>query len=145
MSSKVPEILDALQARLQTVAPVYRALEGRALPISPKPTFPLIALRLGEDQAGTKIIAASVTTLALVIEGAVAEKENVFIDAELANLLWGIRTALVDIDETTPLSKLIHSGGLQFSTAIYGYPESGSQYAIVRQPITIRLTEDYRS
>ena len=145
MSSKVPAILDALQARLQTIAPVYRALEGRALPLSPKPTFPLIALRLGEDQAGTKIIAASVVTLALVIEGAVDEKEGGSIDAELAILLWSIRSALVDIDETTPFDKLIHSGGLQFSTAIYGYPESGSQYAIVRQPITIRFTENYRS
>ena len=145
MTSKVPAILDALQARLQTVAPVYRALEGRALPLNPKPIFPIIALRLGEDQAGTKIIAASVVTLAVVIEGAVEEKEGVAIDAELANLLWGIRTALVDIDEAKPFDKLIHSGGLQFSTAIYGYPESGSQYAIVRQPITIRFTENYRS
>lgn len=144
MSSKVPAILDALQTRLQTVAPVYRALEGRALPLDPKPTFPLIALRLGEDQAGTKIIAASVVTLALVIEGVVEEEKGIFIDAVLADLLWRIRTALVDIDETTPFDQLIHSGGLQFSTAIYGYPESGSQYAIVRQPITIRLTETYR-
>lgn len=115
------------------------------MPLNPKPIFPIIALRLGEDQAGTKIIAASVVTLAVVIEGAVEEKEGVAIDAELANLLWGIRTALVDIDEAKPFDKLIHSGGLQFSTAIYGYPESGSQYAIVRQPITIRFTENYRS
>ena len=145
MSSKVPEILDALQARLQTVAPVYRALEGRSLPLDPKTDMPVIALRLSSDLPSTKIITDTVTKISLTIEIVVSEAEGVSIDASLADLLFSVRAALIRIEKIPPFSDLLlHPESVQFSEAIYGYPESGSAYALVRQPITIQFTENYR-
>lgn len=144
MSSKIPATLDKLERILSPVARVLRALEGRSLPIDGSTRLPLIALRLSQDRPGSTVTRDVVVTLPVTIEIAASSEDETHLDTDLANLLYRVRAALLVADDNEAFDKLAISGSLQFEAATYGYPEPGSQYAIVQQPISLRIAEHYQ-
>lgn len=144
MSSKIPATLDKLERILSPIARVLRVLEGRSLPIDGSTRLPLIALRLRQDQPGSTVTRDVVVTLPVTIEIAASSEDETHLDTDLANLLYRVRAALIIADDSGAFDKLAISGSLQFEVATYGYPEPGSQYAIVQQPITLRIAEHYQ-
>ncbi|MCB1765824.1 MAG: hypothetical protein KDJ22_07140 [Candidatus Competibacteraceae bacterium] len=144
MSSKIPATLDKLERILSPVARVLRVLEGRSLPIDGSTRLPLIALRLSQDRPGSTVTRDVVVTLPVTIEIAASSEDETHLDTDLANLLYRVRAALLVADDNEAFDKLAISGSLQFEAATYGYPEPGSQYAIVQQPISLRIAEHYQ-
>lgn len=144
MSSKIPATLDKIERILSPVARVLRVLEGRSLPIDGQTRLPLIALRLSQDQPGSTVTRDVVVTLPVTIEIAASSEDETHLDTDLANLLYRARAALLIADDSGAFDKLAISGSLQFEAATYGYPDPGSQYAIVQQPITLRIAEHYQ-
>lgn len=148
MSSKIPATLDKLERILSPVARVLRALEGRSLPIDEQTRLPLIALRLRQDQPGSKpgraLTRDVVVTLPVTIEIAASSEDETHLDTDLANLLYRARAALIIADDNGAFDRLAISGSLQFEAATYGYPDPGSQYATVQQPISLLISEHYQ-
>jgi len=143
MSSKIPAILAALTERLNTVAPTYRALEGRALTQDAVARLPVLVLRLTQDQLVNAIARTSVVTLNITIE-AVISADVAQPDAELAELIYAIRAALMDADETPPLCGLVLGNGITWEAATYNYPDSGDPYLMAQQPLVLKFSEHYR-
>lgn len=142
MSSKVPSILDALETRLETVAPVYRCLQGRGLPASVLDDLPIIAMRLTSDRIEGYLGSKTKVELSVTIE-IVAVATNEKPDNVLAGLLWSTRKAL-KADDEIPLNGLLRSMvGIEWDPAIFDVPESGETVVRVRQPLRLKLTEIY--
>lgn len=145
MSSAIPAILDAIETRLKAISGiknVYRVLQGRAHPSDAVSDLPAIALRVTSDSIDTAQAGKARVTLNLDIEALIVA-DDAFSDAILAGWVWAIRSAL-GVDETPALDGLLRQGtGIEWQTALYGYPDPSSAIALARQPIILHLIEQY--
>ncbi len=144
--TKLPAILDAMQAALSTVLPTYRWLAGRGLSQDTKP--PLIALRLVSDHPPTMVERQAQMEASALFEIFVPVPAGTSPDpdAELAVLLWRARAALIAGD--APLGGLVrhivedkNHSGVVFQDALYDHPESGGDIARVRQPVLLHYID----
>lgn len=146
MSSLIPDILDAIEARLNTLAGVKsvdRGLAGRTHPSETAAAdFPTLSIRLISDTIETAQNGKARVMLTLHIEVFVFA-DDAFSDATLANLIWGIRQVL-GVDEPNPINGLLRRDtGVEWQPAVYGYPDPGSAIAIARQPVILHFVEQY--
>jgi len=146
MSSVIPAIMTALQTRLRAITgvkTVYRALQGYGHPTDlPASDLPAIALRI----SGDTIESAKLGKARVQVRVDVDYLLNVVAattDADLANALFAMRQA-IGVDEDPPLNGLLRQGtGVEWGESLYGYPDPGSQLALVRQSIAIHCIENY--
>lgn len=128
--------------RLGTLATVYRALEGRALPAEALEQLPIIAVRLVQDRIEDYRGNKAKIELTFNID-ILAKADSDYPDADLAQLLWSVRAVLA-MDDEWPLTGLLRSGsGIEWDPAIYDYPDPGSALIRVQQPLRLKLTEIY--
>lgn len=145
MSSAIPVVLDAIEARLEGISGiqnVYRILQGRSHPSDAVSDLPAIAIRVANDAIETAQSGKARIMLSLDIEVMIVA-ESAFSDATLVNWVWSIRRAL-GVDEIPALDGLLRQGtGIEWQSAVYGYPDPGSIIAMARQPIILHLIEQY--
>lgn len=144
--TKLPAILDAMEAALATVLPTYRWLAGRGLSEDTKP--PLIALRLVSDRPPAMVGRTAQIEAAALLEifVPIPAGQSPDPDAELAKLLWRVRAALLAGD--APLGGLVrhvaedpNHSGIVFQDSLYDHPESGGDIARVRQPVLLHYID----
>lgn len=148
MASKVPGLLDALAARLLTVpgvATVYRALEGAPIPETDNGDLPAIYLRLIADTVEAVQQDKAKVAIQLALELFFAPDEDTPIDNQAADWGWALRAALA-IEDPRALSvalRLDPATGIELQGASYHYPQQPGETASVRQPLVLRLIENY--
>ncbi len=145
MATKVPAILDVLAARMASISgivSVYRLLDGRPLQTEDDDDLPAGVIRLVGDtpeswRGGDMRVALNVYTEIFMIADAVA------VDAQLAGWLYALRAAL-NISEDKPFNGLLRAdNAIELQPASYVYPDQPGDYAMVRQPLILRLVENY--
>ncbi len=145
MATKVPAILDVLAARMASISgivSVYRLLDGRPLQTEDDDDLPAAVVRLVGDTAeswrgGDMRVALNVYTEIFMIADAVA------VDAQLAGWLYALRAAL-NLSEDKPFNGLLRAdNAIELQPASYVYPDQPGDYAMVRQPLILRLVENY--
>lgn len=145
MATKVPAILDKLAARISTMSgmmSVYRLLDGRPLQTEDDDDLPSAVIRLVGDtpeswRGGDMRVALNVYIEIFMIADAVA------VDAQLAGWLYALRAAL-NLSEDKPFGGLLRAdNGVELQPASYAYPDQPGDYAMVRQPLILRLVENY--
>lgn len=145
MVSKVPAILDELETRVQSVAgivSVYRLLDGRPLQSDTDDDLPAAVIRLVGNSPESSVGKNHRIALDISIELFVVA-DATHVESQLTEWLYKLRAAL-NLSESKPFGGLLRADtGIEFQAAAYVYPDQPGDYAMVRQPLVLRLVENY--
>lgn len=145
MASKIPAILDELETRIQSIpgiVSVYRLLDGRPLQTETDDDLPSAVIRMLSDTLESNIGKNTRIALNVFIEIFIVA-DTVHVDEQLANWLYKMRVAL-NLSEAKPFNGLLRvDTAIELQAASYVYPDQPGDYAMVRQPLVLRLVENY--
>lgn len=145
MASKIPDILDELETRIRSIpglVSVYRALDGRPLQTETDDDLPSGVIRLLGDTLESNIGKNTRIALNAFVEIFIVA-DTVDVDAQLAQWLYKMRVAL-NLSEVKPFNGLLRAdAAIELQPSSYIYPEQPGEYAMVRQPLVLRLVENY--